>query len=90
MNFIEDSCDDACIDNEPLFLDDLFKDECDHINEKTCIENIKSRVLFEKRKLDLNIFIFNEPTNDQSCEDISQEPLIDQNFEISLKMNLCV
>jgi len=44
------------MDNQPLFLDELFKDEDDHNGEKICNENLKSRVFFEKRKLDLSVF----------------------------------
>ena len=40
------------------------------------------RVSFEKRKLDLSIFTFDEPTNDQTFENIIQESRIDQGFEI--------
>jgi len=81
MEHIAKNCEDACIDNEPLFLDELFKDECDHIGKKTCVENLKSRVSFKKKKLDLSIFTFNKPTNNQLRENIIQEPLIDQSFE---------
>ena len=65
---MEHKCEDACMDDELLFLDELFKDECNHSGEKTCVENLKSRVFFEKRKLDLSIFTFDEPTNDQSFD----------------------
>jgi len=37
--------------------------------------------VFEKRKLDLSIFTFDESSNDHSFENMIQEPLIDQNFE---------
>ena len=40
-----------------------------------------SRVLFGKRKFDLNIFSLNEPTNDHSFENITQEPQIDKSFK---------
>ena len=56
---VESCCEDVCIVDEPLFLDELFKDECDHSGKKTCIKDFKSRVPFEKRKLDLSIFTFN-------------------------------
>jgi len=56
------------MDDEQLFLDELFKDECNNSDEKTCVENFESRVPFEKRKLDLSIFTFDEPTNDQAIE----------------------
>ena len=51
------------MENEPLFLDELFKDECDYINEKTYV------VPFKKKKFDLS-FNFNEPINDISHENI--------------------
>lgn len=46
-----------------------------------CVEEPKSRVPFERRKLDLSIFSFDEPTNDNSFRNIIQEPLIDPSFE---------
>ena len=51
------------MDDETLFLDKLFKNECDHSSEKYCVDNLKSKVSFEKRKLELSIFTFVEPTN---------------------------
>jgi len=51
-----------------MFLKELFKDECDHSSEKTCVEELKSRVPFERRKLDLSIITFDEPLNNQSFE----------------------
>ena len=78
---IESYYEDVCIVDEALFLDELFKDECDHSDEKTYIEDFKSRVSFEKRKLDLSIFTFDESTNDQALKNMIQEPLIDQSFE---------
>ena len=69
------------MDDESLFLDELFKDECDQSGEKTCIEDLYFRVSFEKRKLDLSIFTFNEQTNDQSSENIIQKSLIYRRFE---------
>ena len=44
------SCEDVCIVDEPLFLDELFKDECDHSGEKTRVEDFKSRVLIGKKQ----------------------------------------
>ena len=64
-------CEDVCEDDEPLFLDILFKDECDHSGEKTCVKDVTSRVPHERRKLDLRIFTFNEPNYDQSFENIT-------------------
>jgi len=32
---MEHNCENACMDNEPMFLDKLFKDECDHSGEWT-------------------------------------------------------
>ena len=49
---------DVCIYDEPLFLDELFKNECDHSGEKTRVEDFKSRFNFEKIKLNLSIFTF--------------------------------
>ena len=54
---------DVCEDDKPLFLDILFKDECDRSGEKTCVKDVTSNDLSERRKLYLSIFIFNEPTN---------------------------
>jgi len=34
------------MDDEPLFLDELFKDQCDHSGEKTYVEDLKLRVFF--------------------------------------------
>ena len=62
------NCEDVCIVDERLFLDEL--------GEKTRVENFKSKVPFVKRKLDLSIFTFDEPTSDQSCENISQEDMV--------------
>ena len=78
---VESCCENVCIVDEPLFLDELFKDECDYSGENIRVEDFKSRVPFERRKLDLCIFIFDEPTNDQTFENIIQESLIDQRFE---------
>jgi len=66
------------MDNEPLFLDELFIEECDHNGEKTCVENLEFIVPFKKTKLDLNIFTFDEPTNDQTFQNLIQDSLINQ------------
>jgi len=68
---VELYCEDVCEDDEPLLLDILFNDECDHSGEKTCVKDVTSRVLLERRKLDLSIFTFNEPTNNQTFENIT-------------------
>ena len=81
MDHIAKNYEDAYLDDEPLFLDELFKDDCDHSGEKTCVENLESRVSFEKRKLNLSIFTFDESTNDQAFENMIQESLIDQSFK---------
>ena len=47
MELIKQNCEDVRMDDEPLFLDEFFKDKC---GEETRVENLKSRVLFEKRK----------------------------------------
>ena len=72
----DQNCEDAYMDNEPLFLDELFVEECDHNDKKTCVENLEFRVPFEKRKLDLSIFTFDEPINDQAFKNMIQESLI--------------
>ena len=77
------------IENESLFLDELFEDKCNYINEKTHVGDSNFKVPFKKRKFDLSVFTFNEPVNDISHENIIQEPPIDLTFEISLK-NSCV
>ena len=38
----------------------FFTEECDHNGEKTCVKDLEFRVPFEKIKLDLNIFTFDE------------------------------
>jgi len=68
MEHTDQNYEDVYMDNEPLFLDELFTEECDHNGEKICVENLEFRVPFKKRKLDLSIFIFDEPTNDQAFE----------------------
>ena len=55
-------------DDEPMFLEELFKKKCDHSLRKTCVEELESRVFFERRKLDLSIFNFDELSNNQSFE----------------------
>ena len=85
---VELYCEDVYKDDEPLFLDILFMDECDHSGEKTCVKNVMSRVIFERRKLDLSIFTFNKPINDQSFESITQEPQIDESFKNLFKDKL--
>ena len=76
------------MDDEPLFLDELSKDECNQSGEKTCVQNLKCRVYFKKRKLDLSIFTFDEPTNDQSFDNAFQEPRIDQSFKNPFEFEL--
>ena len=44
----------------------------------------------KKRKFDLNIFTFAEPTNNKSHENIIQEPPIDILFENLFEENSCV
>ena len=62
---------------EPLFLDELFMKKYDHIGERTCVEDFKFIVLFEKRNLDLSIFTFDEPNSGQSSKNKIEEHLID-------------
>ena len=66
LKHVDHNVEDVCVDNVPIFLENLFKDEHDHSSEKTCVEELKSRVLFERRKFDLSIFTFDEPLNNQS------------------------
>jgi len=68
LKHVDHNVEEVRVDDEPMFLEELFKDECDHSSEKTCVEELKSRVLFERRKLDLSIFTFVEPSNNQSFE----------------------
>ena len=72
MEHTDQNCEDAYMDNEPLFLDELFVEECDHNDEKICVEDLEFRITFEKTKLDLNIFTFDEPTNDQVFQNMIQ------------------
>ena len=44
---MEHNCENACMNDESLFLDELFKDECDYSDEKSCVDNLKSIVPFE-------------------------------------------
>jgi len=41
------NCEKACMDDELLFLDELFKNECDHSGEKTYVKDHKFRVPIE-------------------------------------------
>ena len=59
-----------------------------YLDEKAYIEDPNVRVPFIKGKIDLNIFIFNEPTKNVSHEDIIQEPPIDILFEDLFKEEL--
>ena len=65
LKHVDHNVEDVCVDDEPMFLEKLFKDEC---FEKTYVEELKSKLLFEKRKIDLSIFTFDEPSNNQSFE----------------------
>ena len=82
VNFVENNCDEESegIENKSLFLDELFN-ECDYINEKAYIGDPNFRVPFKKKKFDLTIFTFDEPTNDILHENIIQEPPIDLLFK---------
>ena len=64
-----------------MFLDELFTEECDYNGEKTCVEDLEFRVPFKEIRLDLSIFTFDEPTNNQGFKNMIQESLIDQSFE---------
>jgi len=58
---VEFYCEDVCEDDGLLFHNILFNNECDHSGEKICLKDFTSRNLFERRKLNLSIFTFNEP-----------------------------
>ena len=53
VSFIENNCEEESegIENEPLFLDELFKDQGDYINKKTYVGDSNFRVLFKKKKI---------------------------------------
>ena len=48
VNFIENNCEEESegIENESLFLNELFEDKCDYINEKTHVGDPNFRVPF--------------------------------------------
>ena len=52
-----------------------------YLNEKAYVRDPNFRVPFEKRKFNLSIFTFDEPTNNISHENIIQESSIDLTFE---------
>jgi len=83
VNFIENNCEEESegIENESPFLDELFKDECDYINEETYVGDPNFGVPFKKRKFDLSVFTFDDPINEISHENIIQELSIDLTFE---------
>jgi len=58
--------------DEPIFLEELFKDERDHSSKKTCVEKLKSSVPLRK-KLDWSIFTFDESSNNQSFENCIED-----------------
>jgi len=68
LKHVDHNVEDICVDDEPIFFEILFKNECDYNSEKTCAEEFKSRFLFEIIKLDLSIFTFDEPLNNHSFE----------------------
>ena len=78
MEHTDQNYEHAYMDNELLFLNELFTEECDHNGEKICVENLESKVPFKKTKLDLSSFTFDEPTNDQTFQNLIQGSLINQ------------
>ena len=36
MKHVDHNVEDVCVNDEPMFSEELFKDECDHNSEKTC------------------------------------------------------
>ena len=79
LKHVDHNVKDACVDDEPMFLEELYKDQCDHSSEKTFVEELKSRVFFERRKLHLSIFTFDEPLNNQSFENWVELNTTDEN-----------
>ena len=53
VNFIENNCEEESegTENKPLFLDELFKDKRDYINEKVYVGDHDFRVPFKKKKI---------------------------------------
>jgi len=51
VNFVENNCDEESedIENESLFLDELFKNECDYLNDKAYVRDSNFRVPFKKK-----------------------------------------
>jgi len=45
---MENNCENAWMNDKPLFLDELYKGECNHSSRRTYIEDLKFRVSFEK------------------------------------------
>ena len=63
LKHVNHNVEDVCVVDKPMFLEELFKDECDHSSEKTYVEELKSRVPFERKKFDFSIFTFDELLN---------------------------
>ena len=53
VNLVENNCDEESegIENESLFLDELFENKYDYINEKTHVGDSNFRVPFKKENL---------------------------------------
>ena len=53
VNFIKNNCEEKSegIENDPRFLDELFKNKCDYINEKTNVEESDFKVPFKKKEI---------------------------------------
>jgi len=68
LKHVDHNVEDVCVIDKLMFLKELFKNEYDHSSEKTSADDLKSRVSFERRKLDLSIFTFDEQLNNQSFE----------------------
>jgi len=37
LKYVDHNFEDACVDDKPMFLEEWFKDKCDHNFEKTCV-----------------------------------------------------
>ena len=60
LKHVDHNVEDVWVNDEPMFLEELIKNEC---FKKTCVEKLKFRVSFERRKLVLSIFTFDKPSN---------------------------
>jgi len=48
---VDHNVDNVCVDDEPMFLEEFFKHECDHSFEKICVEDLSLEFSLKNRKL---------------------------------------